>query len=41
VLSLYVEPAYTLAASIALGAGIASGANLAGSLVPWKTRSVS
>ena len=36
VLSLYVEPVYTLTASLLLGLALAGARNVRGSLWPWK-----
>ena len=36
VLSLYVEPVYTLTISVLVGLAIAGVMNLEGSLLPWK-----
>ena len=36
ILSLYVEPVYTLTASVLLGLSIAGVADVAGPLLPWK-----
>jgi hypothetical protein len=36
VLSLYVEPVYTLTTSLLLGLALAGARNVRGSLLPWK-----
>jgi hypothetical protein len=41
VLSLYVEPVYTLTASLIVGLAMAGAADLSGSILPWRTQKTS
>jgi hypothetical protein len=41
VLSLYVEPVYTLTVSLIVGLAMAGAADFSGSILPWRTQKTS